>query len=164
MDADGTDTGATGAAPAADIERRLGRLEDLLAITGLLAAYGPLVDSGSADDVAALWTEDGVYDVEGLRMGSRDDVRTMVLSRPHQRFIESGSLHFMGSPSITLHGDSATAICESLLVLHKDGGFEIARGGAHRIRLVRTTEGWRIAERTARALDGSEEARGLLRP
>ena len=45
------------------LESRLRWLEDEREIRHLVTGYGPLVDAGAADEVAALWTEDGVYDV-----------------------------------------------------------------------------------------------------
>jgi hypothetical protein len=62
----------------ARLEQRLQRLEDELAITRLIASYGPLVDAGEADAVAGLWTEDGTYDVEGWSMTGREDIRALV--------------------------------------------------------------------------------------
>lgn len=50
---------------AEDTNSRIGRLEDIEAIRNLIASYGPLADSGDAAGVAALWTEDGEYDVGG---------------------------------------------------------------------------------------------------
>jgi len=145
-------------------EERLQRFEDELAITRLIASYGPLVDAGEADAVAALWAPDGDYDVEGWHMKGRDEVRAMVRSGPHQRFIGSGSVHFLSPAHVVLDGDDALAICESILVLHRDGEFRIARAGANRISLRRTEDGWQIVSRTTRTLDGAEEARALLRP
>ena len=146
-----------------ELAARLQRLEDVVAITQLIASYGPLVDAGAADEVAEMWTEDGSYDVEGWLMADREAIRSMVLSRPHQRFIATGSLHFMGTPHLTVDGDTAVAVCESLLVLREGEGFTIARGGANRIELARTQDGWRFTRRIARTLDGAAEARALLR-
>ena len=39
----------------------LARAADELAVLRLLASYSPRVDSGDADGVAELWTDDGVY-------------------------------------------------------------------------------------------------------
>lgn len=144
------------------LEQRVQRLEDELAIIRLVASYGPLVDAGEADAVADLWAEDGTYDVEGWRMTSRDDVRAMVLSDGHQHLIEAGCSHFLGPVTVTLDGDSAVAVCESVLVRHRDGAFSVRRAGANHFALRRGPDGWRIADRRTRALDGSTEARDLL--
>ncbi|MGV9668314.1 nuclear transport factor 2 family protein [Nocardia niigatensis] len=146
----------------AALEDRLCRVEDELAITRLIAAYGPLVDAGAAEAVAELWTEDGEYDVEGWHMRDRGQVRAMVESQAHQSLIAAGSAHFLGPVSVIVDGDTAAAVCESLLVRRRDGQFFVWRAGANHFRLARTPEGWRIAQRVTRALDGSEEARNLL--
>lgn len=144
------------------LEQRLARLEDELAITRLVASYGPLVDAGDADAVANLWAEDGEYDVEGWHMRSREDVRAMVLSDGHQHLIGGGCTHFLSPAYVTLRGDEATAVCESLLVRNKEGQYSVRRAGANHFHLRRTDEGWRIVHRTTRGLDGSAEARELL--
>lgn len=144
------------------VEDRLRRLEDEQAIRALIASYGPLVDAADADAVAALWTEDGSYDVEGWQMNSRADVRAMVDSTQHGGLVAAGCCHFLGPVVIDLDGDRALAVCEALLVLHSDGRFRIARAGVSRFELTRSTQGWQIARRTARTLDGSAEARALL--
>ncbi|NKY60721.1 nuclear transport factor 2 family protein [Nocardia flavorosea] len=142
---------------------RVQRLEDELAIIRKLTAYGPLVDAGEADAAAALWTEDGVYDVEGWRMAGRAELRAMVRSDAHQDIIGGGSAHFFGPPHIErIEGDEAEAFCESILVRHEDGKFYIWRAGVHRIELRRTSDGWCVTRRVTRPLNGSAEARKLV--
>jgi len=48
-----------------DLDRRLSAIEDREAIRELIARYGPLADSGQAEDLATLWAPDGVYEVVG---------------------------------------------------------------------------------------------------
>jgi uncharacterized protein (TIGR02246 family) len=148
----------------AELEQRLRRVEDELAIVRLLASYGPAVDAGDADAVAALWAEDGEYDVEGWHMRSRADVAAMVRSPAHQGLIRGGSAHFLGPVRVEIDGDDAVAVCESILVRHNedDAGYRVWRAGANHVALRRTAAGWRIVKRTTRALDGSAEARDLL--
>ncbi|WP_082969226.1 nuclear transport factor 2 family protein [Mycobacterium kyorinense] len=149
----------------AALEQRLRRVEDELAISRLLASYGPLVDAGDADAVAELWAEDGEYDVEGWHMRSRADVADMVRSSAHQGLIRGGSAHFLGPVHVDVDGDDAVAVCESILVRRSDdgSGYRVWRAGANRITLRRAASGWQIVKRMTRALDGSEEARALLR-
>jgi len=146
----------------ARLEERLQRVEDELAITQLVASYGPRVDAGDADAVASLWAADGSYDVEGWHMKSREDVRQMVLSDGHQHLITTGVVHFLGPAHVRIDGDDAVAVCASILVRHRDGGFSVRRAGANHFRLRRLADGWQITERVTRALDGSAEARELL--
>ncbi|MEU4838874.1 nuclear transport factor 2 family protein [Nocardia testacea] len=147
----------------ARLEERVRRLEDEVAITRLLASYGPFVDAGAAAQVANLWTEDGEYDVEGWSMRSRADIHAMVESAAHHSLIDAGCAHFLGPARVVLDGDSATAVCESLLVRRYDDGYRVWRAGANSFRLARTSHGWRITRRDTRALDGGPAARDLLR-
>jgi hypothetical protein len=63
---------------------------------------------------------------------------------------------------VTVHGDDAVAVCESILVLHRGEGFTVARAGANHFRLQRIDGRWQILARTTRALDGQSQARDLL--
>ncbi|MHC3001185.1 nuclear transport factor 2 family protein [Gordonia sp. GN26] len=151
------------------IEERLRQLENtvrLLAdereIIRLVTSYGPLVDSGDAEAVAALWTPDGIYDVDGLFMQGRDDIVAMVRSDAHQGLIARGCTHLQGAVHVNVDVDEAIAASHSLLVLSGDKGFRVLRATAHHWRFVRTGAGWKVARRTSRALDGNPEAHHLL--
>lgn len=150
----------------AELERRLARVEDELAITRMIASYGPLVDAGDAEAVASLWAVDGEYDVEGWHMRSRTDVEAMVRSEGHQGLIAGGCAHFLGPAYVRVEGDEAVAVFESVLVRHRDGEYSVRRAGANRVRLRRVGDEpgrWEIVHRTTRALIGSPESRDLLR-
>jgi len=99
----------------AELTERLRKVEDERAIERMIASYGPLVDAGEADATADLWAVDGTYDVEGWPMRSRDDVATMVRSDAHQGLIGRGCSHFLGPVVVTIEGDHAVAVCESVL-------------------------------------------------
>lgn len=148
----------------ADLERRLQRIEDERAIERLIASYGPLVDTGDAESAAALWADDGVYDVEDWLMRGRDDIAAMVRSSGHQDLINRGCVHFLGPAVVTVHGDDAVAVCASTLLVKREPGYQVARGGANYFRLRRDAETgqWQIVTRITRLLDGSAESRALL--
>ena len=146
----------------AELEKRLARIEDERAVERLIASYGPLVDAGEADATADLWAVDGSYQVEGWHMRSRDDVAAMVRSDAHQGLIQHGCCHFLGPAVVTVDGDDAIAVCESVLLLRRDGRFVAARVGANHFRLRRIDRRWQIVERRTHVLDGSAEARELL--
>ncbi len=147
----------------AALEARLRRLEDEQEITRLVASYGPLVDAGAAEEVAALWTEDGVYDVDELYMGGRAEVHAMVESDAHQGLIAGGCCHFLGPAHVTVDGDRATAVCHSILLVHHKERFLPVRVGANHWELERTSSGWRTTRRATRALNGDPAAPALLR-
>ncbi|MFE3320193.1 nuclear transport factor 2 family protein [Nocardia sp. NPDC059195] len=146
----------------AALESRLRLLEDEREIHRLVARYGPLVDDGAAEDVAAIWTDDGVYDVDGLYMSGRADIAAMVRSSAHQGFIAGGCAHFQGPVHATVDGDSATAASYSVMILRRDGSFVVQRATAHHWLFARTDDGWRVRRRTSRALDGNADAHRLL--
>ncbi|MFD4431950.1 nuclear transport factor 2 family protein [Nocardia sp. NPDC058497] len=151
-----------------DIEallRRVQVMEDKWQILELLSAYGPAVDSGSADGTAGIWSEDGEYDVDSGMLRGRDELRAMVHSTPHQQFITNGSAHMLSLPHLEVDGDHAVAIGHTQLVLKVPGttaDFQVARITANRWELVKTEGRWQVERRIARLLDGRPEARDLL--
>lgn len=148
----------------AGLEKRLRHVEDELAITRLILSYGPLVDSGGADAVAALWERDGVYDVDELVMNGRAEIAAMVRSDAHQGWISGGCAHVVGTPRVTVTGDEAVAVCYSLMILNggPQGGFTVRRATANHWRLRRGPQGWLVTTRTNRVLDGRPESPKLL--
>ncbi|HWU32375.1 MAG TPA: nuclear transport factor 2 family protein [Marmoricola sp.] len=147
----------------AALEARLQRLEDERDITQLIAAYGPLVDAGDAEAVSDLWETDGIYDIDEVYMEGRDQLTAMVNSSGHQQFIKDGCAHFLGPAKVTVSGDSAIAVCHSLMVVRQDGQFVVRRATAHHWELRRSGAGWRTTTRTSRVLDGRLESPELLR-
>lgn len=144
------------------MEDRLRQLEDERDVAQVIAAYGPLVDAGDAEAVAALWEPDGVYDVDEIFMRGREDIEAMVNSANHQGWIASGCAHFVGPPHVTIDGGTAIAVSHSLMVIHDSGHFTVRRATAHHWTLRRGAEGWRVTQRTSRVLDGRGESRHLL--
>jgi hypothetical protein len=147
----------------AELEHRLRRLEDQHAITRMIAGYGPLVDAGESDAAAQLWALDGSYDVEDRHMRGRDAVRDMVCSEAHQGLIGRGSAHFLGPAVVTVDGDDAVAVCESVLFVRRDHGYAAVRAAANHFRLRRIDDRWQIVARSTHVLDGGSTARDLLR-
>ena len=145
-----------------DLHVRLQRLEDEREIARLIASYGPSVDSGNADSAASLWAENGTYDVEGWRMNSRDDVHGMVSSQSHQDLVANGCCHFLGPCVVTVTGDTAVALCESLVLLRRGDEYVVWRATANHFELSRQGGGWKIVARTSRLLNGNPKAHGLL--
>lgn len=147
-----------------ELEQRLRTVEDERAIADLIASYGPLVDAGEADGTARLWTDDGSYTVEDRQMCGPGEIRAMVDSEPHQRLIARGSAHFLGPAVIRVSGDTAEAVCQSLLCLRRaeGDGYVLLRATVNHFELIRGETGWRIRSRIAQVLDGGERARSLL--
>ncbi|WP_020102747.1 nuclear transport factor 2 family protein [Mycobacterium sp. 360MFTsu5.1] len=154
----------------AEVLSRLRRLEDQQAIAKLIASYGPSVDAGNADRAADLWAVDGTYDVEGWQMTGRHGIHEMVSSTSHQALVAQGCCHFLGPAVVTVEGDTAVAVCESLVLLRQagsdssgsDGQYRVWRATANHFVLNRIADQWQITTRTSRILDGDPYAHVLL--
>ncbi|MEV0354836.1 nuclear transport factor 2 family protein [Nocardia sp. NPDC050697] len=112
--------------------------------------------------MAALWVEDGVYDVDSGYLAGHGELAAMVGSDQHQAFIARGCGHFLTPAHITVEHDHAIAAGHSLLVLRERDAFLIHRVTAHHWPLTRTPDGWRVRRRTSRILDGDVFAHRLL--
>ncbi|MGV2494756.1 nuclear transport factor 2 family protein [Pelagerythrobacter aerophilus] len=146
------------------LDARLRAVEDELAILRLLATYGPLVDSGCAEEAAELWTEDGIYEPGGVgAMEGRPAIASLYRMDRHRELVARGSMHHTALPKVVLNGDRAEAVGYSFVAENAGAGFSLWRASINRWLLCRTGEGWRIVERRNRVLDGSDEALALLR-
>lgn len=147
----------------AALEERIGQLEDQMAIYRLISRYGPAVDSGSSQAAGALWAEDGSYEFDNSRLDGPAAVAAMVLSEGHQGLIHQGCAHILAMPVITLDGSTARATGYSRVYRHAADGYGVWRVSANHWELKRTAEGWKVVRRVNRTIDGSPEAREILR-
>jgi hypothetical protein len=160
------------------VEERIRLIEDRLEIYNLIASHPPSADTGASDYTASVWTEDGVFDrgAEFPAPSGRTAIAGTGASPEHHRAIAEGIAHFAGLPYVRVSGDTAFAISYlQILVPDRVGpvftvpnhgatqGFHVHRVSANRWDFVRTPEGWRIKRRRLRSLDGSPEARDILR-
>ncbi|GAB5905859.1 nuclear transport factor 2 family protein [Mycobacteroides chelonae] len=146
----------------AKLESMIQRIEDERAIERIVASYGPLVDAGEATATAELWSPDGRYDVEDWTMSGRSDIEAMVNSQEHQGLIARGCTHLLGPAVVTVRGDDAVAVCESVLLVKHGVTYYVARAGVNHFALQRSARGWEIVQRTTRRLDGTSFPRALL--
>jgi hypothetical protein len=163
--------------PEPGIEERLRAIEDRLEIYNLIASHPPSADTGADYYARAVYQEDGELDLGGGKKASGNAaVAGILTTSAHSDAIAGGLAHFAALPHIALDGDTAV-VTSYLQILVPDrsaapmavpghgtsAGFRVFRVGANRWELVRTAAGWRIKRRTLRPLDGSEEARKILR-
>jgi hypothetical protein len=144
------------------LEDRIQALEDQLAVYRLISSYGPAVDTGSSEEAAALWAEDGVYEFDSSRLEGANAVAAMVQSDGHQSLIRQGCAHVLALPVVRVEGDRAFAAGYSRVYRHVGDGYEVWRVSANRWELARTAAGWRVTRRTNHQLDGSDVPRQLL--
>lgn len=142
---------------------RLQALEDREAIRELVARYGPLADSGNDKAVAALWTADGIYAVDGFPEAQGHAAIAALIAGPvHRQLMAAGCAHVLSPPVIELDGDNAVALCHSVVFRRTGEGWEAVRVAANRWQLARTAQGWRVVRRDNALLDGRDAARALL--
>ena len=147
----------------ADLATRIALLEDREAIRDLIARYGPLADAGDCAGAAALWTEDGVYEVGGFgSYTGRTAIQALLEGESHQGLILGGAAHVLSPPVIDLDGDNATARTYSVVFRKSGDSWEAHRASANLWHLVRVGADWKVARRINRLLDGTAEARALI--
>ena len=159
------------------LEDRLRAVEDKLAIYHLIASHPPAADTGSDQYYRDAFASDGEVDLGGGKGAKGNEAIAAIVKTPeHQAAIAGGLCHFAGLPRVELDGDRAVAT-SYLQIISPDReaaarelsghgtstGFRIHRVGANRWELKRGKGGWKVVRRTLRPLDGSDEARALLR-
>ena len=147
----------------ADLAARIALLEDREAIRDLIARYGPLADAGDCAGAAALWTDDGVYEVGGFgSYTGRAAIQALLEGESHQGLIHGGAAHVLSPPVIDLDGDRATARTYSVVFRKSGDNWEAHRASANMWHLVRVAGEWKVARRINQLLDGTAEARALI--
>ena len=145
----------------AELTRRVQALEDQLAIQNLIVRYGLAADAGDGDGAAAVFAEDGVYDVDVGRMEGRSAVRALIDGERHRTMV-GRCAHQMGPFVISLDGDRAVATGYSRVYLHTREATRVYRVSFNRWFLARRGAEWLIERRVTRVL-GHEEALRVLR-
>lgn len=159
------------------LEGRLRAVEDTLAIYHVIASHPPAADTGTDRYYRNAFAPDGEIDLGGGKGASGNEAIAAIVKTPeHQAAIAGGLCHFAGLPRVELNGDTAVAT-SYLQIITPDRqaaprevsghgtstGFRIHRVGANRWELKRGKDGWKVMRRTLRPLDGTEDARALLR-
>ncbi len=109
--------------------------------------YGRLADAWDAEGLAALFTEDGVFDRLGTRYEGREAIRHFIANRPREFWARHEGRNFR----LQLAADGRSA--EGWLDLRLERGragettpFEVINARYHD-RFLLTPAGWRFAER-----------------
>ena len=123
-------------------------LEDIMEITRLKAAYCDAVDGGwdrrthRGEEVAALFVDDGVWDVGGGagRGEGHDGIVKLIDSFQHMPF----AFHRVSNPVIHVKGDRATGKWHLIAYLSQPDGTPVMYFGVYHDRFVRTPQGWKF--------------------
>lgn len=152
----------------AQLEQKLKSLQDYVDVCQIIARYGPQADTADSFQrgqmVGDLWTEDGVYELgNGWAGKGRDGIAGLLDNDVHRALVREGAAHIPSMPVVTVKGDRACAVNYTRVYKHENNAFNVWRVSVNIWELIRTSEGWKIHWRTNRLLNGSEEAREILR-
>lgn len=131
-----------------DLEARVRRLEDLVAIHQIFVDYGRALDAGDFATYASLFAADG--EVQLGPIGSargRAAIRTLMERTMEGRVGES--IHIVSSPQVTFVDDDRASSEVMWTVVHRqaDGEPKLTMIGRHLDDLVRENGAWKIARR-----------------
>ncbi len=148
----------------AQLESRIGRIEDELQILRLIAAYGPCADSGSGDIAKTLFSENALYDSGLGVLHGAEAIQKMIYTLPlHLDLMATGCAHTTDVPVIDVQGDRASAVAHGFLLRREGDGFVAWRATSVRWEFERSDGRWLIASRVNRLLNGEEAARAHFR-
>jgi uncharacterized protein (TIGR02246 family) len=123
-----------------------------VAVDDLMARYVRCADSGRSEDLAALFTEDGVLRTDADEVRGRAAIATYLEAQKTSLAGGGGPIrHHVSSVRVDLDGERHGRAVSYFLALTGTG---LDHWGTYRDRLERTGGGWRFAERTAH-VDGA---------
>ena len=127
----------------------LQEISDRIEIQDLLSRYTDAIDRRDWDALDGVFTPDAFIDYTSVGGASGNLPEIKKFLDESFKFFES-TQHLIGSSVVDINGDEATSrtICHNPMVFK--GGKDprlLVCGIWYRDRLVRTPEGWRIAER-----------------
>jgi ketosteroid isomerase-like protein len=135
-----------------ELTSRLQRFEDERSILATMHRYGPALDYGDEQGWASLFTEDGVFAIEGRhpnprRIEGRDAL--VAFATQHSRAPDRIHKHCVFDSQVIIDGDNATAVSYFTRLDLTDEGPVIHAFGRYIDDLHRASDGWRFRERRA---------------
>jgi 3-phenylpropionate/cinnamic acid dioxygenase small subunit len=124
----------------------LEELFDRLEIDELLTRYATAIDTKTFDLLDEVFTPDAHldYTTAGGIAGDFSTVKAWLAEvLPHFPQYQ----HVVGNRNVTLDGDTATSVSAFFNPMVMQNGDTFFCGGEYRDQLVRTSDGWRIADR-----------------
>jgi hypothetical protein len=154
---------------------RITALEDRFEILNLLAGSAFSSDLASESYWKNMFTEDATFDRGSTRQDNgRDEILKIVNSPDQKEAIKAGMTHLAMLPHITIKGDTALATGYLLIVIPDTAashvklpgkgispGFSIYQITVNQWKLLKTTEGWKVTNRTVRPIS-SADSRAIL--
>jgi len=120
-------------------------LTDVCQIRDAYARYAFAYDQGLADEFAALFTEDGVFEIAGGPViGGRESLAGMVsaaAARPAR------TLHVVSNVLVTITGGTAAGQAYVVLLAVHGGALRVVTAGTYADSFVCTPDGWLLSRR-----------------
>ena len=137
-----------------------GEAADVLAVIGVLNRYAWALDTRDWEGLREVFAADLRADYGAFTV---DGVGAMVERMRESHAHVDSTQHLIGNHDVEVAGDTARSRCSAIVTLRRAGRpSRIYRTGAwYADELVRTSEGWRIAVRTATGI-WAEGDRGVL--
>jgi ketosteroid isomerase-like protein len=153
-----------------DLLTRITAVEDRLEILNLLAGSAFSSDVASESYWAKMFTEDATFDRgAGRQYKGRDEILKIVNAPEQKEAIKGGMTHLAMLPHITLKGNTAVATGYLLIVIPDttashvklpgkgiSPGFTIYQLTVNQWKLLRTSDGWKVTNRTVRPLSSAD--------
>jgi hypothetical protein len=154
---------------------RIVATEDRLEILNVLAGSAFSSDVASESYWTNMFTEDATFDRGPARQDKgRDEIMKIVNAPAQNEAIKAGMTHLAMLPHITINGDTAVATGYLLVVMPDttashvklpgkgtSPGFSIYQLTVNQWKLLRTTDGWKVTNRTVRPIS-STDSRAIL--
>jgi 3-phenylpropionate/cinnamic acid dioxygenase small subunit len=125
-------------------------LADRLEIDDLLNRYVSALDDNKFDMLPTVFTSDAHISYADADMDG--DYATVSDWLAKQRVQQKVWLHLVGNRRVTLDGDRAQAVSSFFFTGVAHSGNTFFTGGEYHDQMVRTPDGWRIAERVEKQL------------
>ena len=134
------------------MEVRLQKAEDTLAIQRVITDYSKFIDTRDYDSYAALFAREGVWqNGDTVRKGTAElkALLTGLFGTPAPGFVNTDSYHLVSNMEIDVDGDHARARSRHLLVMRGDDGSPTPMlAGRYEDEFVREDGRWKIRHRT----------------
>lgn len=119
-------------------------------ISDLVARFNRAADSGSADEIADTFTEDGVFEGPRSAARGRDEIRAynLALEANPKSSRSLQARHLTANVVVELTSqDSARLVADLFMIVPGVSAPEISMMGGYEDELVRTLAGWRFKHR-----------------
>ncbi len=118
---------------------------DKMAITELFGRYAHAIDTGDAEGWAAVFTQNGQYELFGNTTKGRPAIAAAIAGRPQEG--RPHSQHRMANHVISIDDDRAHSVCEFCVIAERQGRIDTITAGFYEDDLERVDGQWLIARR-----------------